>query len=140
MMLVTPPSEGSRPMVLTLPEEAVSASPSFAISSQTSISLPPEPGADSYRQPERLTVGELIFHVDPRFSGLLAREGPETTIKLRATVGDNGGIIDIKPISGPAALYPPAISAIREWRYRPTILNGQPIKTQEDILIAFRGH
>jgi Gram-negative bacterial TonB protein C-terminal/PilZ domain len=137
-MLVTAPSEGSRPIVLTLPERAVSASPLFAISSQRSITVPPEPGAESFHRPKRLRVGELIFHVEPRFPRV--GDGPENTIKLRATVGDDGRIIDIKAISGPPALFPSAMSVIREWRYRPTILNGQPIRTQEDILIVFRGH
>jgi TonB family protein len=138
-MLVTAPSEGGRPIVLTLPERAVSASPSFAISSQRSIKVPPEPGSESFHRPKRLRVGELIFHVEPRYPRVGAREGPENTIKLRATVGDGGRIIDIKAISGPPALVPSAMSAIREWRYRPTKLNGQPIKTQEDIIIVFRG-
>jgi outer membrane biosynthesis protein TonB len=139
-MLVTAPSEGSRPIVLTLPERAISASPSFAISSQRSITVPPEPGAESFHRPKRLRVGELIFHVEPRFPRGGGRDGPENTIKLRATVGDGGRIIDIKAISGPPTLFPAAMSAIREWKYRPTILNGQPIRTQEDILIVFRGH
>jgi hypothetical protein len=46
--------------VLTLPERAVSASPSFAISSQRSIKVPPEPGSESFHRPKRLRVGELI--------------------------------------------------------------------------------
>jgi outer membrane biosynthesis protein TonB len=138
-ILVTAPSEGSQPLVMTLPERAVSASSSFAISSQRSIIVPPEPGSEAIHRPKRLRVGGLIFHVEPQYPRVEGQEGFENTIRLRATVGEDGRISDVRAISGPPALFPPAITAVREWSYRPTFLNGQPIKTQEDIIIVFRG-
>jgi periplasmic protein TonB len=53
-------------------------------------------------------------------------------------VSEDGQVSDVRVISGTPALFPPAISAVREWSYRPTLLNGQPIKTEEDITIEFR--
>jgi len=137
-LLVTPPSEGSSPFRLTLPEKAVSASHSLAISSQRSVLVPPEPGAASFHHGERLQIGGLIFHVEPQYPRGSNQMEIEEIVKLRATVGENGQITDVKRISGPMPLIPAAMSAIREWRYAPTLLSGRPVKTEADVTILFR--
>jgi len=137
-LLVTRPGEGSSPFRLTLPEKAVSASHSLAISSQRSVLVPPEPGAASFHHAERLQIGGLIFHVDPQYPRGSNQMEIEEIVKLRATVGENGQITDVKRISGPMPLIPAAMSAIREWRYAPTLLSGRPVKTEADVTIVFR--
>jgi len=137
-LLVTPPVEGSSPFRLTLPEKAVSASHSLAISSQRSVLVPPEPGAASFHHAERLQIGGLIFHVEPQYPRGSNQIEIEEIVKLRAIVGENGRITDVKRISGPMPLIPAAMSAIREWRYAPTLLNGRPVQTEENVTIVFR--
>jgi len=137
-LLVTPPSEGSSPFRLTLPEKAVSASHSLAISSQRSVLVPPEPGAASFHRAERLQLGGLTFHVEPQYPRGSIQMEIEEIVKLRATVAENGQITDVKRISGSMPLIPAAMSAIREWRYAPTLLNGRPVKTEVDVTIVFR--
>jgi Gram-negative bacterial TonB protein C-terminal/PilZ domain len=137
-ILVTAPSEGDHPFRLTVPEKAVSASSSLAISSQGSILVPPEPGPASFHQPERLSLGDLTFYVEPQYPQGRDQIETEEIVKLRATVGEDGQITDVKRISGPMHLIPAAISAVREWRYTPTLLDGRPIKTEQDVTIEFR--
>jgi hypothetical protein len=50
----------------------------------------------------------------------------------------DGSIKDLQPISGPPQLITAARTAVHGWRYNPTLLNGQPIETQEDISLVFR--
>jgi protein TonB len=57
---------------------------------------------------------------------------------LRATIGKDGTVESVRPINGPALLILSAIEAVRQWRYRPTLLEQQPIEMQEDITIEFR--
>ena len=137
-LLVTPPGEGSSPFRLTLPEKAVSASHSLAISSQRSVLVRPEPGAASSHHAERLQLGGLIFHVEPQYPRGGDQIEIEEIVKLRATVGENGQITDVERISGPMPLIPAAMSAVRKWRYAPTLLNGRPVKTEADVTIVFR--
>jgi Gram-negative bacterial TonB protein C-terminal/PilZ domain len=137
-ILVTAPSEGDRPFLLTVPEKAVSASSSFAISSQSSVLVPPEAGPSSLHQPERLLLGSLISHVEPQYPPGRDQIEIEEIAKLRATVGENGQITEVKRISGPMPLITAAMSAIRQWRYTPTLLNGRPVRTEEDVTIEFR--
>jgi Gram-negative bacterial TonB protein C-terminal len=44
----------------------------------------------------------------------------------------------VRPINGPIMLIPAAVEAIRQWQYRPTLLDQQPIEMQEDFTIEFR--
>jgi outer membrane biosynthesis protein TonB len=57
---------------------------------------------------------------------------------LHVVVGTNGEVESFRPVSGPEALARAAMIAVREWRYRPTLLNGKPIETQQDITFVFR--
>jgi hypothetical protein len=136
--LVTPPGEGNPPFLLTMPAKAVSASSSLAISYQSLIWVTAEPGTGSSHHPERLLVGGLISHVEPQDSRVQAQSQTEEIVRLRAAVGEDGEVTDVKPISGPTPLVPVSMRAIREWRYAPTLLDGHPVKTEADILIAFR--
>jgi len=83
-------------------------------------------------------VGQLVNLVDPVYPPDAEQQRIEGTVKLRATIGVDGSIKDLQPLSGPALLLPAALIAVREWRYNPTLLNGQPIETQEDISLVFR--
>ena len=135
-VLVTAAGAGE-PFRLTTPETAVSASSSVAISSQTSVLVPREAGAVASQQPKRLQPGTLVFHVDPQYPRKLARN-EVAIVKLLATVVENGQVINVQRISGPQPFASAAISAVREWRYSPTLFDGHPVKTEQTITIAFR--
>jgi TonB family protein len=119
-------------------EKAISVSSSFAITSQLSVLVSPEPGPAADHQPARLQAGELLFYAEPHFPKPKNGRGSAETIKVRATVGQQGQVIDVKPVSGPPNLFPAAKKAIREWRYKPTLLNEKPIQFQQDVTIEFR--
>jgi TonB family protein len=82
--------------------------------------------------------GVLIRKVQPiypRQAVPLRLEGP---VLLQATVGENGAVRDIKLTSGHPVLARAAMEAVRQWRYRPFLLNGKPIQQQVDISIDFK--
>jgi PilZ domain/Gram-negative bacterial TonB protein C-terminal len=137
-ILVTAPDEKSGPFRLTLAEQAVSASPTLAISAQRFVSVPAQPGPASGHRPERLQVGVLIFHVNPQVPSGGNQKEMAGTVKVRATIGKSGDVVDVKPISGPVALIPPVVQAVREWRYTVTLLDGQPLGAEEEVVVEFR--
>lgn len=133
-----PGEKGPAPLLLSLPERSVSASGSVAISSQRSFAVPAE-SSQAASQPEKnLQVGQLVNLVDPVYPPDAEQKHIEGTVRLHATIGVDGSIKDLQPLSGPPSLLPAALTAVREWRYNPTLLNGQPIETQEDISLVFR--
>jgi periplasmic protein TonB len=121
---------------LTLPEEAVSASSSVAISSRRFIPTPP--GFEPQRQNKNLSVGRLLRRIDPSYPLEAVQQRIEGTVRLHAVIGKDGKILSLEAVSGPPLLVSSAEIAVREWRYGPTLLDGRPIQTQADIRLVFR--
>jgi hypothetical protein len=138
VILVTAPPKGSKSFRLTFPEKPIAASSSFAITSQLSVLVHPEAVPGVARQPTRLQAGELISYVWLRYPKPGDRFRSAETVKVRATIGQLGQVLDIKRLSGSTSLLPAAISAIRQWRYKPTLLNERPVQAQQDVTIEFQ--
>ena len=136
-ILVTGPGNGSKPFRLTLPEKPIAASSSFAMTSQLSVLIAPDPGPAVAHKPARLQAGELVSFVWPRYPRPGDRYGSSETVKVRTTIGNLGQVLDVKLVSGSTSLLPAAMSAIRQWRYRPTLLNKRPVQVQQDVTIEF---
>jgi hypothetical protein len=138
-VLISVASSGSGPLRLVAPENAVSASSSVAVSSQATILVPREVGADAAQEAKRLQLGTLVFRVDPQYPKKIGRSEVEI-VKLLATVGENGQVTNVQRLSGPLPFATAAIGAIREWKYSPTLFDGRPVKTEQKITVAFRSH
>jgi TonB family protein len=136
-ILVRGPGDGSKPFRLTLPEEPIAASSSFAITSQLSVLVVPEPGSAATHEPSRLQPGGVVSFVWPRYPKPGARHGSSETVKVRTTIGELGQVLDIKLVNGSTSLLPAAMTAIRLWHYRPTLLNKRPVQAQQDVTIEF---
>ncbi len=137
-ILFTGPGDGSKPFKLTLPEKPIAASSTFAITSQLSVLVPPERVRAAAGEPARLQAGELVSFVWPRYSKQGDRHARPETVKVRTTVGELGQVLDVKRVSGSVSLLPAAISAIRQWRFKPTLVNQSPVQAQQDVTIEFR--
>lgn len=136
-ILVNAPEPGSRPFFVNLPGEAVSASGAVAISARRTLEIPPRSSiAASVSQ--RVVIGKLISHSEPFYPTEARKRGIEGNVELRARVGRTGEVIGVTPVSGPWLLFPAAVNAVREWRYEPTFVNGDPAETLAEITIAFR--
>jgi Gram-negative bacterial TonB protein C-terminal/PilZ domain len=137
-VLVNGPGDGTKPFRLILPEKPIAASSSFAMTSQLSVLVSPEPGPAAAQEPARLQAGELVSFVWPRYPMLGDQHGSSETVKVRTTIGELGQVLDVKHVSGSISLSPAAMSAIRLWRYEPTLLNSRPVRAQQDVTIEFR--
>ena len=133
-----PGRKGTEPILLSLPERSVSASGSVAVSAQRSFVAPPEYSQSTPQPGKNLQVGQLANLVDPIYPADAVQKHIEGTVRLHATIGADGSIKDLQVLSGPPSLLPASLTAVREWRYNPTLLNGRPIETQEDISVVFR--
>ena len=135
---VTAPSAGSPPKLMQLPEETVSETPTIMIRSRQFLFVPAQPGLESEHALERVHLGDRILKVDPVYLAQAAEKFQGGTVHLRSTIGPDGVVLDVQPISGPTSLISAAVSAVRQWRYKPTDIDGKPIAIEEDIVIEFR--
>jgi hypothetical protein len=139
-MLVTP-GEGDAPLRVDLPEEALLVSAPLEIRSQRFAYVPGTNHRGKVRK-ERLVIGELESPKTPQIStpptGTSAAQSAERIVTVRATIDGDGHVTYVDPLSGPIALIPNVMAAVREWRYKPSSLDGQPVQTEADLTIKFR--
>lgn len=96
--------------------------------------------------PVRIRVGgnvqplRLITQARPRYPEAARNEGREGDVTLMAVVGVDGAVINARVLPGAAdaELAAAAVEAVKQWRYEPTRLNGQPVETVTEVEVNFR--
>jgi TonB family protein len=83
---------------------------------------------------ESMLIGKFV-PVAPLETGIDERNsGP---VRLSIVIGNDGSVIDARPAGGPEALVRPAVEAVKQWKYRPTLLNGFPVEVQTNVEVSF---
>lgn len=85
-----------------------------------------------------VTAGHLIAPIQPDYPAIARSAGVEGTVVIQAIISRNGTIESARVISGPVMLQRAALDAVRQARYHPFLLNGQPTDVQTTITIVFR--
>jgi TonB family protein len=80
-------------------------------------------------------VSRLIHRVDPAFPAEAKRKRPTGTVLVHIIIDYDGSVSDAEATSGDPMLTKAAVDAVRQWRFRPTALNGEPV--QVDTVIGF---
>jgi protein TonB len=78
-----------------------------------------------------------INRPNPVYPPLARQARIQGTVLLEALISKGGTIENLKIISGHPLLAPAAVEAVRHWRYRPTLLNGEPVEVQTTIEVHF---
>jgi TonB family protein len=86
---------------------------------------------------EPAQMAQLIRRIDPIYPPLARQIQREGRVELRAIISTAGSIESLEVISGDPLFIQSALSAVREWRYRPTILNGRPIEIDTRITVIY---
>jgi len=79
----------------------------------------------------------LINSVHPEYPAIARAAHLSGVVRLHAIIGRDGMVRDLKVLSGNAIFIPAALAAVREWRYRPTLLNNQPVEVETYITVKF---
>jgi protein TonB len=100
------------------------------------IAAPPTTIKREFRTSTMLE-GSLIRRVQPVYPPLARSARIQGSVVLEALIGRDGTMQNLKLISGHPRLVPAAIDAVSQWRYRPYILNGDPIEVETQIIVNF---
>jgi protein TonB len=108
---------------------------------------------DGRRQPERptevrpqitqrlyrthLEPAMLIQRVEPVYPPLAIQTRREGKVELRAVIATDGTIQSLQVVNGDPLFLQSALAAVRQWRYRPTVLNGQPVEIETYITVVY---
>jgi protein TonB len=93
--------------------------------------------------PRRLKVTSLepamlTHRVEPLYPTLAKQTGREGRVELHALIATDGSIESLEVVSGDPLFYSSALAAVREWRYRPTYLNGQAVEIDTRITVVYK--
>ena len=84
-----------------------------------------------------MSEGNLIRKVQPAYPQLARTARIQGSVVLQAVISKEGAIENLKVLTGHPMLVQSAIDAVRQWRYRPYILNGDPIEVETQIVVNF---
>jgi periplasmic protein TonB len=97
--------------------------------------------------PEQLTApvrvgglvqaARLLTQAQPRYPALAIQTRTSGVVLLEAVIGRDGRICELKVVSGHPLLVPAAVEAVRQWVYRPTLLNGDAVEVATEIEVTF---
>ncbi len=118
------------------PGEANQVINSISNMSQPFVPKPPLPVAHPSRV-SAMMEGYLIHQVEPVYPRLARAAGVEGTVELRAVITRQGTIEKLQVLRGPPLLVKAAVDAVAEWRYRPYLLNGEPVEVDTDVTVKF---
>jgi len=85
----------------------------------------------------RMMEGSLIRRVQPVYPPLARSARIQGPVVLAAVINKSGTIDNLRALSGHPMLVPAAVDAVRQWRYRPYILNDEPVEVETQITVNF---
>jgi periplasmic protein TonB len=108
------------------------------------IAAPPKPTAPEIKPVPRIKQGGsvqqamLVSQTRPAYPPLAIQAHIQGDVVLHAVIDAEGRVSELQVISGHPLLIRAALEAVRQWRYRPTMLNGEPVEVDTTITVLFR--
>lgn len=107
---------------------------------------PPAPTEPRREKPPRIVTrldpAMLIRRIEPKYPTLAIQTHRSGRVELRAIIATDGTIQSLRVVSGDPLFYQSAMDAVSQWRYRPTVLNGEPVEIDTFITVIYNieGH
>jgi protein TonB len=95
------------------------------------------PAAPKVIKISHMDEGMLLRRVQPVYPGIAKLARVQGTVILQAMIARDGTIQSLRAVSGSPLLIQAALDAVRQWRYRPYVLNGVPIEVETQITVNF---
>jgi len=113
--------------------EVLNSAPSVPVLAKSPAPTP----VKRIRVAARVAEANLIHDVTPQYPPEAGRSRLEGTVLLMAVIGTDGGVKDVRVESGLPILAQAAIDAVRQWRYKPYMIDGEPVEVDSRITINF---
>jgi|SRR5271166_153202 len=89
------------------------------------------------RVSQGVTEGRLIQKIEPLYPPLAKAARVQGQVLLNAVISKTGEIQNLVLVSGHPLLVPAALEAVKKWRYRPYLLNGEPVEVETTVTVNF---
>ena len=98
---------------------------------------PPKPTASRIKVGGNVTAARLQNKVTPVYPPLARQTRISGTVRLHAIIAKDGTVQQLEVLSGHPLLVQSALDAVRQWRYQPTLLNGEPVEVDTTVDVIF---
>jgi periplasmic protein TonB len=129
------PSEPVAPPVIAMSTEGGNKELAQLVSAGPAVA---KPVLRTLKVSQGVSQGMVIKKVQPDFPAQARQLRIEGAVQLLATVGKDGNVSDLKVLGGHPVLARAATDAVKKWKYKPYLLNGQPIEFETQITVNFR--
>jgi periplasmic protein TonB len=102
-----------------------------------STSMPKIAAPQRVRVSQGVTEGLLIRKLQPTYPPLAKTARIQGDVVLNAVISKNGAIENLRVMSGHPMLVTSALDAVKQWKYKPYILNGEPVEVETTITVKF---
>lgn len=99
--------------------------------------VPPPPQQHRIVQGGNVQAAMLVYRVEPVYPTLMRQIHRSGRVELHAVIAADGTVQSLQAVSGDPGFYQSALDAVRRWRYRPTILNGQAVEVETSITVIY---
>jgi protein TonB len=89
------------------------------------------------RVSQGVTSGLLLKRVNPKYPPKARANGIQGTVVLHAVISKEGDVVDLTVVSGDPLLAKSAIKAVKQWKYRPYLLEGKPIQVDTEVQVNY---
>ena len=121
------------------PAVALGAAPDAkALAGLSTDAAMPKPPAQVVRVSQGVMEGLILKRVQPHYPAQAMQMRVQGPVQLQATISKTGDITNVKVMSGDGILARAAQDAVKQWKYKPYYLNGDPVEIQTQILVNFK--
>ncbi len=96
-----------------------------------------EPAGVLELSPE-VAEGSLLYRVEPDYPEEARQRQMQGSVVLDVRMGRDGAVQTVNPVSGQGLLADAAIAAVKQWRFKPRMVKGQPAEMQTKVILNFR--
>jgi periplasmic protein TonB len=107
------------------------------IISSTPVAVPKVATPQRVRVSQGVSTGLLVRKVNPNYPPLARQARIQGQVVLQAEISKDGSIQNLRLISGHPMLAPAAIEAVKQWKYKPYLLNGEPVEVETTVQVNF---
>jgi periplasmic protein TonB len=115
---------------------------SIPIADGRATTQPPAPTEPKPKTPQvvhfsHIDASKLISRIEPNYPVLAKQIGKSGKVELHAIIGEDGAIQSLQAVGGDPIFFASAMQAVKQWRYTPTMLNGQAVKVDTYITVIY---
>jgi protein TonB len=107
-------------------------------STLTTVFVPKLEQVKRVRMSQGVTKGMVLHKIEPKYPKLALAAHITGVVLLKAVISGEGEIKELQVVSGHPILVPAAMDAVKQWRYRPYLLNGEPVEVETNITVTFQ--